>query len=118
MDPTAAGLGAAMESWYTQSSVGWKQPWDGSSSRQEMISLWASPEKPHRLIPPTSQHQIEYVQLNVFVQVLGTSLHEFYSIYKWRELIFRRQPNPLEVSAALFLCDKKPRVSERSHLRA
>lgn len=59
------------------------------------------PEKPHRLIPPTSQHQIEYVQLNVFVQVLGTSLHEFYSIYKWRELIFRCQPNPLEVSTAI-----------------
>lgn len=43
MDPRA-GLGAAMESWYTQSSAGWEQPWDGSN-RQEMFSLWTSPRK-------------------------------------------------------------------------
>lgn len=75
--------------------------------RQQQASAAGSCQKkqPHRLIPPISQPLIEYVQLNVLVCMPGTSLQEFYSIYKWRKVVFGWQLNPLKMPTVLFLFD-------------
>lgn len=122
MDPAAAaGLGAGAAPWchWSSAPAALGLDWErlvalGSQQWPSAAFAAGSCQKKHRLVPPTSQHLTEYVQLNV----LGTALHDFQSIYNWRKIIFRWQLNPFICPLHYFSLTRKPGATKRPHSRA